>query len=725
MRFRGRRLLPDGLFSAGFFAATFLIAWSFIGPRALPWWTDGGEWLKYARGLLGVTWPMWGEDPLIYPPLFPSILADFLSLTGDPCFSIKFLAALVFALRPVAAYIFSLLVFRSRFAGVSAAAMIMLLPIHVEMLGWGGYPNLLCLSILMIAMGSLISWLRDGGRGILAILVISSLLVVFGHSLASLIYLSTLLLLLFSSLALRCGKISLKVFLIASIVIVACLIYWLAFLQPSRYVINNEAAYYHLKLTLSTGLLNWTFKSGAFLLLLYALAAVTIASALFTRQRLLEVGGLVAWLIPPLLLPYLHDFGIALDYARVFFFFTDPFVLLASGVSTFIFSDLPLSGSAEVERLKELLSRAFGRNSIGFIRRLLQVLLLIGLVIAAALSVSHGYWTLISVDEWYDFRDKYGDWEKLEALRWIKDNTPRDSVFVAEEQIARWIEGYSSRRTLMYAHPMYLFIRGELERAYVAKAILLSSIYLTNGAGAIYEPHDPRENMSTRIALKSLGALEDIFFLEANSSYVEGISHKGVFRAYFSDARNVEVLEDGKKIKVRYIFDELVVEKDLLMKSYAAEASLLFRSTPLSSDVKLKRLVIELKPWPRMKIWNVRVKPGGKLLLTTNVGPIVVEANSSTAFPFVFSAGQEAVIRISSLKGSGGGERVKLVHSVDLMKKFDARYVVIPRLQETRFKRGIELKPVTKPEYMHLLSDPSYRIAYQNDRVIILKLVKS
>jgi hypothetical protein len=34
------------------------------------------------------------------------------------------------------------------------------------------------------------------------------------------------------------------------------------------------------------------------------------------------------------------------------------------------------------------------------------------------------------------------------------------------------------------------------------------------------------------------------------------------------------------------------------------------------------------------------------------------------------------------------------------------------------------LKPITRPEYMHLLDDPSYRMVYQNDRVIILELTE-
>jgi hypothetical protein len=62
------------------------VAWSFLAFRVLPWWTDGGLWLKYANGLIGIWWPLWDEEPLNYPPLFPSILALLTYLTKDPLF---------------------------------------------------------------------------------------------------------------------------------------------------------------------------------------------------------------------------------------------------------------------------------------------------------------------------------------------------------------------------------------------------------------------------------------------------------------------------------------------------------------------------------------------------------------------------------------------------------------------------------------------------------------
>ena len=103
------------------------------------------------------------------------------------------------------------------------------------------------------------------------------------------------------------------------------------------------------------------------------------------------------------------------------------------------------------------------------------------------------------VNDWYTHADIYGDEEKLEALEWIKNNTPSNSVFVAEEHFARWLEGYASRRVLMYTPPQYLFIEGEVERSIAAQSILESRFELRNGLVRISD-QDPYGNFTPSIS---------------------------------------------------------------------------------------------------------------------------------------------------------------------------------------------------------------------------------
>jgi hypothetical protein len=427
---------------------------------------------------MGVTWPLWDEKPLNYPPLFPSILALFTTLTNDPVFSVKFLAAFLFSIRPLAAYLSSLLIFREKLSAIAAALIMMFLPIHVEMVGWGGYPNILGLSLSMISIGLLISWLRDDAGRMLPALFITSGLISISHNLTFLVYSATLTITLVSLFLTRRGRKALKVLSVLLFSVGVYVFYVFAFLWPPSYSLHNEAAYHQLRVNLSSGFLTWIFKSVNLLLTLYALTAVTIGSAILLRKRLLEVGVLTCWLITPLLLINLHVFGIALDYQRVFLFFVDPFILLAAASFKMLSSTTTGVGGPGLVIIREWVSRFSSPRLGNLANRLTHLLIVAGLVAAIFLSSTYGLLTFKSVNEWYKFGDKYGDAEKLEALEWIKSNIASKHIIVAEEEIARWIEGYGSRRVLMYAHPMYLFINGEQQRAYIAKTILLSSVCL-------------------------------------------------------------------------------------------------------------------------------------------------------------------------------------------------------------------------------------------------------
>ncbi|MEM2704485.1 MAG: hypothetical protein QXR45_15160 [Candidatus Bathyarchaeia archaeon] len=713
------------------FLAAFCIVWSFFSSRALPWWVDGGLWLKYANGILGVDWPMWQESPLNYPPLFPSLLTFMIITTSNPVFSVKLLAAVVFALRSSIAYISSWMIFKSKMAALASSIIFLVLPLHVEILGWGGYPNLLALSLMMLAFASLISWIRDGSIKNMILVVILSALIALGHNLSFLVYFTALIILLFASLCLKVFKSFYKIFIISIVSVGIYALYLLAFLWPPSYVLNNEAAFFHLRLNLSTGLLTWMFKNSGFLIILYILMSFTIIMSVFIKNKLIEVAVLSAWLVSPLFLINLHEFGVALDYYRIFYFFADPFVLLASGSGAFIFGPLPNVKDNELLKLKMQLDRLFKHLHLTNFRRLLSVIMLLILVIAIASSLYFGIKTIRDVEGWYNYRDKYGDVEKLEAVEWIKQNTPKESVFVAEEEIARWIEGVASRRVLMYAHPMYLFVKGEHERAMMSKFVLLSSISLTNGKATLYEPADAREKVSTRIGLKCHGAIEEVLYFESNSSYVEGWSDEGRFIEFFTDAKNIQVTQENSNIIVTYFLEHFIVKKIISVSNDSFGGALYFKVSSTLPDIYIDKLVIELKTWPYIALWNVKVEPPKNLILATSICTIFIETNSSRAFPFIFngedshSIGGYVKVSVREESESRSDSNVQVIRAADVLKSFGAKYIVIPRIQAEKPYRNVSLEPITIPEYMHLLHDPNYRIVYQNARVIILEFQES
>ena len=67
------------------------------------------------------------------------------------------------------------------------------------------------------------------------------------------------------------------------------------------------------------------------------------------------------------------------------------------------------------------------------------------------------------------------------AIEWIHENTPENSVLVADAEYGWWISGFSERPTLSAANPQFLILAHEIEPAQTAKNILHSDYFIDNG----------------------------------------------------------------------------------------------------------------------------------------------------------------------------------------------------------------------------------------------------
>ena len=710
------------------FVACFLPTWYFIGRRALPWWTDGGMWLKYAYGLLSNDTPFWGEPPTIYPPFFTVLLALTLLLLNDPALSIKILAALVFSLRPVVAYYSSLMIFRSRITALATALSFIFLPIHVEMLGWGGYPNLLAISLIMLSISLLVEWLRgEISKPKMAALLFISSLIAITHNLSLLVFLTSLTLLALGALVLRRKREAAKCVMAALPAVLTYGLYAVATGWYQYYVMNNEAAYYRLAPNLSSGMLSWIFKNNNVILIMLCLFMVsTILYAVYRKRFRIETGVLSAWLISPLLLVNLHNIGLAIDYNRVFYFFVDPYIFLSIGLVASLLGGVAGVHNLSIDQFGNWFAEIVkaGLNGGKYARQLVSIIVVF-IVLAVSIGlVFTGYSTFISIENWYNFRDKYGDREKLEAVNWIRENTPPDAVVVADEEIGRWIEGIAHRKVLMNSHPMFLFLQGEAERTYVARAVLLSAITLKSPGCVIYVPSDPREEVSIRVSLFLMGAYVNVLFINTSETHIKITTiDKQHETIYLSDANEYEINQLDNRIVVTYIFDHVKLEQVLETEENGKTCSIYFHLRPTNPRVKSLELVVGLDIWPELKSWEVWSEPVRTLKLVTSEGEFYVASNASHAFPFHFKESDaiSGYISVWSRYHCNMSEKSSIIKVDDLLSRLGPFYVVVPRLQNPHLTKSIPLEPVTKDEYMHLLRSNLYELVYQNNKVIVLK----
>ncbi len=687
------------------------------------------------HAILGNTYPMWGEGTWQYPPLFFTILAGLSGLLRDEILALKVSAVFVFSLRPLTTYVLARELFRDRFAAVAAAWLAGLSPIFVEMFGWGGYPNLLAVSLLPLAFYGIVKYARSPSLKSLAILSIFSAVIPISHHLTFIVFIGAVALWTTLSLMFDRGSIRAQVSALAVSALVFVL-YRLA-AGPSQFLLFNEAALYGLRFEL--GLVLWMFKDTALFALLY-FASVSSAFLLLFEGRYRTAGLLLAsWGLVPIFVTQGYLLGLTLDYQRIFFFMVQPFLLLAA--APFVFR------SEAVQFIRSNGLRNVWTEVIGFftisgerlhlnpMKHLLAFAVLILALASVLLTPFVGAIALRNADSWYNFKDPFGDGDKLSALEFIASNTSKDAVFVADDTAARWIEGYAQRRVVMLHPPMYLFMDGELERERAARAMLFSYFGLRNDVVWVLD-QAPYGEFSPIISLFLRGDYRNMVFVAENSTYV--VWTKGLVTEKESLAnasrKQAEWIDRGSRepsLRVSYFFGDVQVVREVSVKAGKPLALLRFYGIPVTEDAKISQLAVDLVQWGERTFFERCLVPNGSELglleVVTDVGRFYVGSTSKVAFPFVFTAKNEngsiagemsvglsdTQIAVGEVESYGWGEIASI---------FGVDYVVIPRKFEASVEGPLKLERQSIEYYDHLLRDPNLSVVYENKRVLILQV---
>ncbi|MCD6509693.1 MAG: glycosyltransferase family 39 protein [Thermoprotei archaeon] len=701
-----------------------------LASRALPWWSDGGNWLKHMNAILGNTYPMWEEGTYQYPPLSFFILAALYLLSGDRIFAIKAGLTLAFVLRPLTTYLLATELFESKVGGLAAAWFTSMAPLFVEVLGWGGYPNLLGFDLLPLAFLAILrSAKRRHGHKALFLMLFMSALMPFVHHLTFLVFICVLMLWFVFLLVLRKEDVK-YVLLSFAVSISSFLAYRLLLAWPPQFVVFNEAAYYRLRAYPDLG---WIFKN----MKLVSIILITIFFAPFLMvKKSANVRSLVfllAWLFAPLIMTYGYLLGIAIDYNRIFFFTFQPVLIMAATPMVDLDGVLSILSSVKEQGLIAFLKglRYSSSKLLQLLALSLMILSFMGLVLINAV----GYVTLRNVNYWYFFLDKYGDSEKLDAVKWIMENTGPRAIFVTEEPMARWIEGLAGRRVMMHLHPMYLFMTGELERERIARALLCSENGMLNGIIWVMD-QAPSGSYAPLVAFYLQGAYEDTFYIDLSSSsltwesgnVVHNLSlarHLNSWVRWLARSSSLGILEAG------FNYGPFLLVRRISL--YANDKTLQVDFTLRANQALLPlNLTIAISPARGTTFIEMYYGLGGRIALITNRGLLLIKCDKPIYDALTHQNKLLLVYRceepeyeltlkfcITSNWLRDKGESVFSYSSHELIRAHNISYVVIPQLPVNMFREG-SARLRTISEYQHLLNNDKFTIAYINKRVIVL-----
>jgi hypothetical protein len=195
---------------------------------------------------------------------------------------------------------------------------------------------------------------------------------------------------------------------------------------------------------------------------------------------------LAMWLLVPMVLTQGYLFGFYIDYNRFLYFVILPVIILIGMFidhgSTF-FSNVidnyrtltrqfAQNTQATANKIATQISRQITKKAIytGFV---LGILLICFFFFPIFLTPTQGN----TIQSFYQVMDNPG----YQAIQWAKQNTLPGSIFVSDALYGWWFGGFAQRPTLSAVDPQYLTLAREFEPASFAKNVLDTDYMIDNG----------------------------------------------------------------------------------------------------------------------------------------------------------------------------------------------------------------------------------------------------
>jgi hypothetical protein len=376
----------------------------------------------------------------------------------------------------------------SESAAFIVAFLVAISRFDVEMLLWGGYPNVITLLLIPLTF---YLYLQRDRFSLTPFLVSTSILVgsiFLTHSLSAAVFVGiTVGTVLFVMVSPKTFGTSRK-----------NVLYWLlpifgGAVLVSPFLASAVPAYLTANSTFTgTALINRALLATRVLSMdiVLALFACLLPYFLLSKKHKgrffsLPVFLLIMWLLVPLLLTQGYLFGLYVDYNRFLYFLILPVIILfavmidhASGYFTQVIDTLHVLTS-QMQKTKKTVNKLRSRILTRITRKTVYSTFVLGfvLIFLFTLPIFLTPWQGVTIQNFYQVMNNPG----YQAIEWAKQNTPVGSVFVSDALYGWWLGGFAERPTLSAVPPQYLTVDQELPIATVTANLLDTDYIIDNG----------------------------------------------------------------------------------------------------------------------------------------------------------------------------------------------------------------------------------------------------
>jgi len=417
-----------------------------------------------------------GGEPLATPPGYHLFASFIIFFTGMPLLIAQLLISAFFSsLAVFPTYLLSKKIWRSNSAGFLATFFVTVSSLSLEMLGWGGYPNVISLTLILIIFYLFLKNTDHPHNFNLftAALLFGSLILTHLFSLFVLfpiiiLYVSLLLLGKASKLAGTNSLNAIRFFFTSTALGTLFASPWL--LRVSGFYLDmfSEGAFWG-GMQENRNLILMNRYVDIRILALIGAVFPTLFMLKASRRRYLDSESLllIAWYVVPLILTQAYIFGIFVDYSRFIYFADFPGLLILSAALFYLFRHVSIA-------TKKFSAARWNRSGKTLSQIALPAILLSVYVISPSLI------TPMEALTKFDF---YTSVKKPEvtAMEWIQQRTANSAILVSDHLYGWWLSGVAQRSTLSAVSPEFLLYPHEVDIAESALILLDTNYYIDNG----------------------------------------------------------------------------------------------------------------------------------------------------------------------------------------------------------------------------------------------------
>lgn len=420
-----------------------------------------------------------GGGPLLTHPGFHIFTSFIIFITGVPEYLAQSAVAILFSsLIILVAYLLTKEAWGLPLAALLVAFMAAVSRHDLEMLLWGGYPNVVTLAIMPLIFYMTLR--RDTPKSVFV--TVSSILagaIFFTHSLSSAVFLCIALsFIIWKMLASRkapnekikaslFGLSILFGFLVASPFLIEAVPVYLENMCKGMFtggISENRAA---LLLTRRVPL--------EIILVAFIPAAAFLPFSQKYNGKVFSNASVLSafWILIPAFSTQAFIIGLYTDYYRLLHFLILPVIVFLA-----LLEDHGLRFVAQAVK-KKIPSVEISFQHIHAVSAMVILLLMSFSFVPLFAGPTEGF----IIANYYDVTTP----EEFESIMWIKHNTAPDGVIVSQHGYGWWISGFGQRATLSSTDPQFLIVPNEFEAASTARTLLDTDFVLNNGLIEIRE----------------------------------------------------------------------------------------------------------------------------------------------------------------------------------------------------------------------------------------------